>query len=87
MKRRSKIAFGLSLPFLFFFLFGITDKGQEVLRGNIPPNATPMRLDDIYMGAGLAPIAWGLFPFLFLVVVGLGLWALDRWHGPTHPQQ
>lgn|GEM_PF-6697471 len=79
MKRRSKIAFGLSLPFLFFFLLGITIKGQEVLRGNIPPNATHMKVDDIYMGAGIAPAALGLFPFLLLVIVGLGFWLLDRW--------
>jgi hypothetical protein len=78
MKRRSKIAFGFSLPFLFFFLLGITQKGQEVLRGKISPNATHWKVDDIYMGAGIAPVAWGLFPFLLLVIVGLGLWLLDR---------
>ena len=78
MKRRSKIAFGLSLPFLCFFLFGITNEGQHVLRGNIPSDATHMRVDDIYMGAGIAPVAWGLFPFLALVIVGLSFWRLDR---------
>jgi hypothetical protein len=78
VKRRSKIAFGLSVPFLFFFLLGITRQGQEMLRGKIPPDTAHWKVDDIYMGAGMAPVAWGLFPFLFLVIVGLGLWLLDR---------
>jgi hypothetical protein len=78
VKLRSKTAFGLSLPFLFFFLLGITHKGQEVLRGKLPPNAEHWKVDDIYMGAGIAPFAWGLFPFLLLVIVGLGLLFLDR---------
>jgi hypothetical protein len=70
MLKRAKITFLLAAPFLLFFVVGITDKGQEVLRGRIPPNATHWQLDDIYMGAGLAPVAYGLLPALLLCVVG-----------------
>jgi hypothetical protein len=55
MKRASQITFGLVLLFLAFFLFGITDAGQTVLRGRIPPNTTGFERDDIYMGAAFAP--------------------------------
>jgi hypothetical protein len=56
--------------FLCFFLFGITDTGQHVLRGRIPPNATHWQLDDIYMGAGLAPWVYGLAPAVLLAALG-----------------
>jgi hypothetical protein len=39
MKRASQFAFILPGLFLAFFLFGITDIGQTLLRGPIPPNA------------------------------------------------
>jgi hypothetical protein len=53
VKRGAQIAFGLSVLFLCFFAFGITDFGQTLLRGRIPPNATPFQLDDIYIWAPL----------------------------------
>jgi hypothetical protein len=70
MIKRARNMFVLALPFLLFFLLGITDKGQEVLRGHIPPNATHWQLDDIYMGAGLAPVVYGLAPALLLCIAG-----------------
>lgn len=70
MKRGAQIAFGLSVLFLCFFVFGITDIGQTVLRGKIPPNIDHGRLDDIYMGAGLAPWVYGLAPSLLLAFIG-----------------
>ena len=73
MKRGAQFAFGLSALFLCFFVFGITDVGQVVLRGQIPPNATHWQLDDIYMGAGLAPWVYGLGPSLLLAFIGTGL--------------
>jgi len=73
MKRGAQIAFGLSVLFLSFFLFGITDFGQVFLRGRIPPNASHWELDDIYMGAGLAPWVYGLVPCVLLALIGAAL--------------
>jgi hypothetical protein len=73
MKRGAQIAFVLSALFLCFFVFGITDAGQVVLRGRIPQTATHWQLDDIYMGAGLAPWAYGLVPSVLLAFIGGGL--------------
>lgn len=56
MLKRAKIALLASIPFLLFFLFGITQKGQEILRGRIPPSATHWQMDDIVMGQVLHPL-------------------------------
>jgi hypothetical protein len=53
------------------FLFFITQRGQEILRGPIPANATPAQIDDIYMGAGLAPWLWMLAPAVILAILAL----------------
>jgi hypothetical protein len=73
MKRGAQVAFGLSALFLCFFLFGMTDVGQAVFRSRIPPNATHWELDDIYMGAGLAPWVYGLAPSVVLALLGSAL--------------
>jgi hypothetical protein len=73
MKRGAQVAFGLSALFLCSFVFGITHAGQVVSQGRIPQNATQQQLDDIYMGAGLAPWVYGLVPSSFLAFVGSGL--------------
>jgi hypothetical protein len=73
MKRGAQVALVLSAIFLCFFLFGITDVGETVLRGRIPPNVSHWELDDIYMGAGLAPWVWGLAPSLLFAFVGSAL--------------
>ena len=78
MNRQTKIAFGLSALFFCFFLFGITDVGQTVLRGHIPPNADHWQLDDINMGAGLAPWIYGLAPSVLLALFGSVLLLLER---------
>jgi hypothetical protein len=70
MKRVSLFLFSLSALFLAFFLFGVTDFGQNVLRGQIPDNVTHQKLDDIYMGAGLAPWDYGLAPSFVLAIAG-----------------
>jgi hypothetical protein len=77
MKSHTKFVFALSALFLVFFLFGVTDKGQEVLRGRIPANASPMDLDDIYMASGLAPWCWGLIPSALACILGLILRRAD----------
>ena len=78
MKRGAQIAFGLSVLFLCLFVFGVTDVGQAVLRGRIPQNATHWQLDDIYMGAALAPWVYGLVPSALLAFIGGGLLLLHR---------
>jgi hypothetical protein len=70
MKRGAQLAFGLAALFFCFFVFGITDVGQVILRGRIPPSVGNFQLDDIYMGAALAPWVYGLGPFLLLAVIG-----------------
>ena len=78
MKRGAQVAFLLSILFLCFFAFGITEVGQTVLRGRIPPNAGNFQLDDIYMGAALAPWLYGLLPSVVLAVVGSALFISYR---------
>jgi hypothetical protein len=78
LKRAAQVAFGLSIPFFCFFVFGITDVGQTVLRGHIPPNVDHWQLDDIYMGAGLAPWVFGLGPSVLLALVGSSLMVVRK---------
>ena len=78
VKRGAQVVFALSVLFLCFFAFGITDTGQVVLRGRIPPNATHSQLDDIFMGAGLAPWVYGLLPSVVLAIVGVALLLSNR---------
>jgi hypothetical protein len=49
MKMRTKVVFVSGLPFLSFFAFGVTEAGQKVLIGKIPPNIDHWKADDIYM--------------------------------------
>jgi hypothetical protein len=70
--------FALSLPFLGFFAFGVTDVGQKVLIGNLSENVDHWKADDVYMGAGLAPWVYGLVPFVLLCLFGLVSWLLER---------
>ena len=83
MKLLAQVAFGLSLLFLCFFVLGVTEIGQTVLRGKIPPNIDPGRLDDIYMGTGLEPWTYGLAPSVLLGFVGAALFLSDRFKPST----
>jgi hypothetical protein len=78
MKRGAQVAFALSVVLFCLFLLGITDFGQTVLRGRIPPNADHWQLDDIAMGAGLAPWVYGLVPSVLLAFIGSVLLLCDR---------
>lgn len=73
MRLWSKILFTISGLLFVAFLFFITDRGQEILRGPLPKNATGFQLDDIYMGAGLAPWAWMLAPSIILAIIALAM--------------
>jgi hypothetical protein len=85
MKMRTKILFICSLPFLCFFAFGVTNFGQRVLIGKLPPDIDPWKADDIAMGAGLAPWVYGLVPFILLSICGLFSWLLERHRGSRPP--
>ena len=76
MKRVSLFLFLASGFFLALFLFGVTDFGQDILRSRIPDNVTHQRLDDIYMGAGLAPWVYGLAPSVVLALADTALIAI-----------
>jgi hypothetical protein len=78
MKRGAQVAFGLSALFLCFFVFGVTDVGQNILRGRIPPNVSYSQLDDLFMGAGLAPWVFGLGPCILLALIGSALVLANR---------
>jgi len=83
MKLRTKVLFAASLPFLMFFVFGITDVGQKILIGQVPANIDHWKADDIYMGAGLAPWVYGLAPFILLCLCGALSWLLEQRRIPT----
>jgi len=78
MKRATRFTFALSILLFWLFLFGITDFGQAVLRGRIPPNATHWTLDDIYMAASFAPFVYALVPSVLLALVGLAFLVAQR---------
>jgi hypothetical protein len=69
----SKFLFSISALLFVAFVFFITDRGQEILRGPLPKDATGFQLDDIYMGAGLAPWAWMLAPSIILAIIGVAM--------------
>ena len=71
MQRLEHIFFIVSGVLFCAFLFFITERGQEILRGRIPADATGFQRDDIYMGAGLAPWVWMLAPAIVLTAVAL----------------
>jgi hypothetical protein len=73
----TKILLIASVPFLCFFVFGVTDFGQRLLVGNVPAGTDHWKADDIYMGAGLAPWVYGLIPFILLGGSGMVSWLLD----------
>jgi hypothetical protein len=74
---RTKVHFGISGVFLACWAFFITDKGQDILRGKITPDMDHWRVDDIYIGAGLAPWGWMFLPGMFFLILALILLWLD----------
>jgi hypothetical protein len=78
VKVRTKILLLSSVAFLCFYIFGITETQQSVLVGSASVSVDNAQADDSATGAGLAPIVYGLFPFLLLLVSGLVSWFLDR---------
>ncbi len=81
-KHRTKILFGISVALILAALLLDTDKGQVLLRGTIPANATPFERDDIYMGAGLTPIVYGGGLAIIFFVAGIVSWACNRNRAP-----
>jgi hypothetical protein len=71
MKLLARIAFISSALLFCAFLFFVTERGQAILQGAIPANATGFQRDDIYMGAGLAPWTWMLAPSIILLLIAL----------------
>jgi hypothetical protein len=83
VKVRTKLLLILSAPFLFFFAVGVTNFGQTFLRGDIPADTGHIKVDDIYMGAGLAPWVYGLLPFVLLFMLGLISWFRGQRKNPA----
>lgn len=77
MRRWTKIILISSVPFLCFFGFGLTDFGQSALVGKIPAYIDRWKADDIHVGAALAPVVYGLVPFIVLCSCALLSWCLD----------
>jgi hypothetical protein len=81
MRLHTKLIFLLSIALFLFFCFGITDRGQEELRGKITEDMSHIEVDDRAMGAGIAPWAWGLVPSVFIGIWGLAQLRADRRRG------
>jgi len=77
MPRSSKYLFAIAAVLLIGFCFFVTDTGQEILRGKISPGTSHEKIDDIFMGAGLAPYAWMLAPAVVLIGFGLIGWFVE----------
>ncbi len=57
---RSKLLIWTTIALAAAFVFFISEPGQVILRGRMPPDATPFQRDDIEMGVALAPWVYGL---------------------------
>ena len=79
MSAKTKILFGIAAFLFTAFVFFITDLGQELLRRPyMHPGMDHFELDDVYMGAGLAPWVYLLAPAMFVAVIGGISWWVDR---------
>jgi TRAP-type C4-dicarboxylate transport system permease small subunit len=77
MPRSSRYLFAIASVLLIAFCFFVTDTGQEILRGKISPDTSHEKIDDIFMGAGLAPYAWMLLPGIIMGGFGLLGWVIE----------
>ncbi len=78
MSRRTKVLFTICIGLIVLIVLLETGPGQMLMRGRIPRNVTHFELDDIYMGAALAPIAWGGLLFVFFFIAAVTSLVLDR---------
>ena len=79
MRRHTKILLVASVVLLVLSLLLETDVGQNFLRGDAAKLAKMdhWQLDDVYIGAGLAPLVWGIVPAVFLGLLGCVCWYFD----------
>ena len=73
MNVRTKILLISSVAFLCFYVFGIAQADQGVEIG-----ASSSSADAIGAASDFSPLAYGLLPFLVLLISGLISWYLDR---------
>ncbi len=73
MRRHTKILLIIGAAAIFLSMLLETGPGQKLLMGDEAKLARMdhFQLDDAAMGAGLAPIVYGLVPGCFLVLLGL----------------
>jgi hypothetical protein len=71
MKLRTKVLLGSSVPFLGFFVFGMTEFGQRYLQRGISPDTDHWKTENIVIGAEVGPWIFGLFPFLWIIGIEL----------------
>jgi hypothetical protein len=68
MKTRHRIVLWLSVTLIGMFFLGESEPVHVFLRGTAPSSETPFMADDRYVGAGLAPFAYCLFPACALIL-------------------
>ena len=90
MRTRHKVILSIAFALLVAGLLGLTDYGQQMLRGTSTPNETPFRADDRYMGAGLAPFVFCLLPagllYVYLLIDAL-ITTLRKRRPQTNPSE
>jgi hypothetical protein len=78
LSRRTKILFGIAGVLLLAFMFFVADAGQESLRRPyMHPGMSHFELDDVYMGAGLAPFVYLLAPGMLVVLAAFASLIVD----------
>jgi hypothetical protein len=80
MRRRTKFLLIVSVALLVGSLLLEIGVAQSLLRGDASKLAEMdhWQRDDVYMGAGLAPLVWGFAPGVLLGLLGLICWYFDR---------
>jgi hypothetical protein len=77
---RTKILLLSSVAFLCFYVFSIAESGQSFLIANSSSDIAAAK------PGSLAPIVYGLGPFLLLILSGLISWYFDYRRNRTKPQ-
>jgi len=83
--KRTKVLFVLSAILGITFVLFVSDYGQELLRRNyLKPGMSHFKVDDVWMGVGLAPWIYLLAPALAFAMAALISLVFDRRSGSVN---